>query len=347
MPVDIDPLRQVLSNVSETQHLSGNDNGRRLTDNIMRDLNLLGLEAASPSGKETGSNGPKTLGDLPFALMHLEMDEAGIPVQASTGSPAHDWVSHKGYLAEYFTNETETPEWRHASNPPCFQEDFPFSVDNINCDQIAADTLDLFDPSKDVIRCSAMWAGAISRKVHDDHLEDSKELYRQRILGVSDMLRFLGCVRQMMRHPLGQASHPAVYFLVTVSYSVKARPPLEPETVDIVKRLHTRTGRQTTSPEPTVLAFKQGPKVDLENWSSMTPSQRMEAYKLFVPQNWTGNRNPEVIDWPFADSDDELSSSDLDGFSDDFLSEDEIEVEVEMETEPEVTVEEPATPPAP
>ncbi|CAK7270506.1 hypothetical protein SEPCBS57363_004135 [Sporothrix epigloea] len=218
LSVILDPVGSTVPSKEKTLHIAGDDDGERLMAAL--------AEACNPSSSplRTASTLPKclprpvapTLADVPYQFLHVEVDSQGKPKKPSLnlfGNP----LGKFGMLAEYFGHTGSNAKhslWHYAHHPPSFSNDFPYSVDNFDCQRLIDDIENNNALLDHDVRGWALWAGLSqpSSKV-------SRPAFalRLRIFSVEHLLEALHQTHRQInldRH----VYIPTIYFIVAVSY---------------------------------------------------------------------------------------------------------------------------------
>ncbi|CAK7564320.1 MAG: hypothetical protein SEPTF4163_002209 [Sporothrix epigloea] len=218
LSVVLDPIGSTVPSEEDTLHIAGDDDGERL----MVALAEACYSSASPPS--TASRVPKglsrpvapTLADVPFQFLHVEVDSQGKPRKPNLnlfGSP----LGEDGMLAKYFGHTGSNAKhslWHYEHHPATFSNDFPYSVDNFDCQRLIDDIENDNALLDDEVMGWALWADLSqpSSKVPRPAFAS-----RLRIFSVENLLEALHQthLRIKLARPV---VIPTMYFIVAVSY---------------------------------------------------------------------------------------------------------------------------------
>lgn len=217
LTVNLDPFWSAVSAEEKTRHIVGDDDGEHLMGAL-----AAACDAASPTTPiaPLAFSSTRTLANVPFRFLRVEVDDQG-HVKTPSLSQFNSSLGEHGALAKYFalTSLDATAAdsiWRHERNPPAYSEDYPFSVDNFDCEQLVEDLEDDNDLlDRDVTRW-ALWAGLSQSSSCPSSPAFAS---RQRIFLVEHVFEFLNDVRST----LNSQPTPTIYFIVAVSYKGRYR----------------------------------------------------------------------------------------------------------------------------
>ncbi|ERS99374.1 hypothetical protein HMPREF1624_04574 [Sporothrix schenckii ATCC 58251] len=221
LSVNLDPLWAAVSDEAATRHIVGDDDGEHL---------MGALVAACRQAAPTTPIAPlafsftRTLANVPFRFLRVEVDDQGRAKTPITSlSSFNSQLGEHGALAKYFPftsldgNADENSLWWHASHPPAYSKDYPFSVDNFDCEQLVEDLEDDNDLLDRDVTNWVLWAAVTQTSTAP---EAPAFACRDRIFSVDHLLQFLNDVRTSLNNidPV-----PTIYFIVAVSYKGRYR----------------------------------------------------------------------------------------------------------------------------
>ncbi|CAK7220467.1 hypothetical protein SEUCBS140593_004243 [Sporothrix eucalyptigena] len=219
-PVLLDPFWSAVSSEETTHHIAGDDDGERLMTALAE-----ACESSSGAPTKISSGTSLTLADVPFQFLRVEVNEQGAvkwPGLSQFGSTLGEY----GVLAKYFGHTAPDASlshglWRYEHHPSTFRDNFPYSVDNFDCERLVEDLEDDNDLlDRDVTRW-ALWVGLSQDSSKTTPLLPAFAS-RTRIFLVEHMLEVLHQVYLGLKST-DSPSIPTVYFIVAVSYKGRFR----------------------------------------------------------------------------------------------------------------------------
>ncbi|KAL1899784.1 hypothetical protein Sste5346_002650 [Sporothrix stenoceras] len=214
----LDPFWNAVSAEEKTRHISGDNNGEHLMGAL-----AAACAAASPTTPvaSLSFSNRRTLANVPFQFLHVEVNDQGQVKTPSLGQ-FNSALGEHGALSKYFpfTSVDATAKesiWGFHGNPDSYSEDYPFSVDNFDCERLVGDLEDENDLLDRDLTTWALWA-ALSKPATST--STAAFACRQRVYLVDDLFHFLNGVRASLDK---QMTIPTIYFIVAVSYKGRFR----------------------------------------------------------------------------------------------------------------------------
>ncbi|CAK7272283.1 hypothetical protein SEPCBS119000_005042 [Sporothrix epigloea] len=220
LAVYLDPIESAVSSEENTHHIAGNDDGERLMKALAKACHSFPSSHSTEPPARKHPSRPKllTLANVPFQFLHVEVDERGAPMKPSLNLFGNT-LGECGMLAKYYahTAPDATPAqslWRYEHYPATFRQNFPYSVDNFNCEQLVQDLEEENGLPDEDVTGWALWAGLSQPKTS---VQRPAFASRMRILVVEHLLEVLHQAHLRLKY--GDPDFvPTVYFIVAVSY---------------------------------------------------------------------------------------------------------------------------------
>ncbi|CAK7225955.1 hypothetical protein SBRCBS47491_006063 [Sporothrix bragantina] len=223
-PVILDPFWTAVSSEEMTHHITGDDDGERLMNALAEACQSSSSSSDTTAPKDpSNTTTPPTLADVPFQFLRVEVNEQGAPKWPGL-NPFANTLGQHGILAKYFADSAPDADpsqslWHYEHHPPTFRHDFPYSVDNFDCERLVEDLEDDNDLLDRDVTSWALWVGLSQNSTSKKPAFAS----RTRIFLAEQLLDILHLVHLHLKSTAEPLSIPTMYFIVAVSYKGRYR----------------------------------------------------------------------------------------------------------------------------